>query len=311
MNPFDSFGCYAILLCQFMASLHKQPGKPNWFCAFTDQTGKRHFKSTGTADKKEAWKISNGWVKAAELATQKNLTVDRARKLIESTVGDVMETTRQGLPNETLKKFFLKAAELAGQGSLDKERLQRLIGGTVAEVATLAGESMPSATIRDWCKRWLEYKALEAAPRTHERYETSVNRFVEFLGTRADKDLTTLRVDDIIRFRDSVAKRLSVTSTNMDLKVMRACLYSAVKQDLLDKNVATKVATLKQRGESKRRAFTLEAVRKILEQGNQAGGEWRGLVLTAVYTGQRLGDIASLTWTQLDLVKDAMSRRSS
>ena len=51
--------------------------------------GKRYFKSTGTSNKQHAQKICTGWVKAAELASQKNLTPDRARKLIDAKVTDV------------------------------------------------------------------------------------------------------------------------------------------------------------------------------------------------------------------------------
>jgi urease accessory protein UreF len=69
--------------------------------------------------------------------------------------------------------------------------------------------------------------------------------------------LDALKVNDVLRFRDFVAQRLSATSTNMDLKVLRARLYAAQRQDLIEKNVASKVETLKQRGENKRRGFTL------------------------------------------------------
>jgi integrase len=198
-----------------------------------------------------------------------------------------------------------KASSLGTKLTPDKAR--QVIASGVADVLMASGQTMPSATIRDWCKRWLEFKEVENEPRTHERYQTSVKRFLRFLGSNADKDLTALRVDDVIRFRDDTAQHLSVTSTNMDLKVLRACLYAAVRQDLLDKNVATKVSVLKQRGEHKRRAFTLEEVRKILSVCGERGGEWKGLVLTGVYTGQRLGDVAHLTWSQLDLQKKEIS----
>jgi integrase len=42
-------------------------------------------------------------------------------------------------------------------------------------------------------------------------------------------------------------------------------------------------------------------------QCDKQGGEWRGLVLTAVYTGQRLGDVARLTWQQVDIEKGQIS----
>lgn len=243
-----------------MASLHRQPGKPNWFCAFTTPDGVRRFRSTKTSDKKQAWQVCNTWTKAAALGGK--LTPDRAREVIAAGVADVL---------------------------------------------IASGETLPSATIREWCKRWLEFKEVENEQRTHERYEISLRRFLAFLGSKADRDLTTLRADDLIRFRDETAKTLSTTSCNMDLKVVRACLGSAVRQDLIEKNVAKNVATLKQRGENKRRPFTLAEIQKVLKACDERGGEWRGLVLTAVYTGQRLGDVARLTWQQVDLAKRRVS----
>ena len=239
-----------------MASLHKDPrGKsPYWYCAYQTSDGARHFRSTKTADKRQARQVCDTWAKASALGAK--LSPDKARQVI-------------------------------AQG--------------VADILMASGQTLPSATIRDWCKRWLETKTLEAEPRTHERYETSLRRFLEFLGSKAGEDLDALKVNDVLRFRDYVAKRLSATSTNMDLKVLRACLYSAQKQDLVEKNVATKVDTLKQRGENKRRGFTLAEVGRVLKRCDEAGGEWRGLVLTGLYTGQRLGDVAGLTWQQVDL----------
>ena len=191
-----------------MASLHKQTDKPYWFCAFTTPDGKRHFKSTGTSNKQQAQKICYGWVKAAELASQKNLTPDRARKLIEATVTDVLESFNSGvLTRAALKDFFERAAQLVAQPSFTKDSLHGLIGETVKQVATNSGENIPNASINVWCTRWLESKELEAAPRTHERYGLSVRRFLKFIGTKAERDLTSLRPDDLIRFRDASASQ--------------------------------------------------------------------------------------------------------
>ena len=200
---------------------------------------------------------------------------------------------------------WAKAAALGAKLSPDKAR--QVIAQGVADILMATGQTLPSSTIRNWSKRWLETKTLEAEPRTHERYETSLRRFIKFLGSKADGDLDALKADDVLRFRDFVSTRLSATSTNMDLKVLRACLYAAQKQDLVERNVATKVDTLKQRGENKRRGFTLAEIGKVLAQCDEAGGEWRGLVLTGLYTGQRLGDVAGLTWQQVDLGKRRVS----
>src|SRR5208283_3876789 len=200
---------------------------------------------------------------------------------------------------------WAKAAAFGDKLSPDKAR--QVIAQGVADSLMVSGQTLPSATIRDWCKRWLESKSVEAEPRTHERYESSIRSFLGFLGPKANQDLESLSVNDVLGFRDAVAKRLSTGSTNLELKVLRACLYAAQRQDLVEKNVAAKVEALKQRGEAKRRAFTLDEVRKVLKQCDQAGGEWRGLVLVGLYTGQRLGDVASMTWSQVDLIKGRIS----
>jgi hypothetical protein len=202
-NIIDGGVCYATVM-PLMASLHRQPGKPNWFCAYTTADGVRRFRSTQTSDKKQAWQVCNTWAKASALGGK--LTPERAREVIAAGVADVLMAT---------------------------------------------GQTMPSASIRDWFKRWLEYKEVESELRTHERYEVSVRRFLNHLGSKADRDLTALTADELIRFRDHTAKTLSTTSCNMDLKVLRACLSAAVRQDLIERNVAKNVAALKQRGEGK------------------------------------------------------------
>ena len=50
---------------------------------------------------------------------------------------------------------------------------------------------------------------------------------------------------------------------------------------------------------SRRRAFTMAELRLILGACN---AEWRGLVMFGLYTGQRLGDCAGLTWDNIDAV---------
>jgi hypothetical protein len=124
-----------------VASIHKQRGKPNWFASFRDSAGRQHFKSTGTGDRKQVRRIADGWQKAADLSRRQNLSTARARKLIEQTVGDVLEGGGCGLPPDILKRFFSKAADLVGHGLTGKEHFQQLISAAVGEVVTAAGRT--------------------------------------------------------------------------------------------------------------------------------------------------------------------------
>jgi integrase len=194
---------------------------------------------------------------------------------------------------------WVKAAALGDKLTPDKAR--QVIAAGVADVLAASGETLPSATIQDWCKRWLEIKAVEKEPSTHSRYELAIRGFLDYLGTKTGKDLDSLTTDVVLRFRDSCAKHLSVGSTNTNLRVIRACLNAAKRQGLLETNVAARVSALKDRGEGKRRALTVAEIQSVLDVCGDS--PWRGLVLVGLYTGQRLGDCARLTWQQVDLAK--------
>jgi integrase len=56
----------------------------------------------------------------------------------------------------------------------------------------------------------------------------------------------------------------------------------------------------KERGIKIKRSFTLPELRSVLDL---ASDEWRSMILFGLYTGQRLGDIATLRWNNLDLVR--------
>jgi integrase len=147
----------------------------------------------------------------------------------------------------------------------------------------------------------MEAKAIETEESTHARYKRVIERFTGFLGeAKSKRDLSTLQASDVARFRDREAKELSRSTANLGVKVLRICLGEAVRQGLLAVNPAVRVKLLKSTAESKRRAFTLNEIKRILRAcGNDA--EWRGLVLFGLYLGQRLGDLAKLTWRAVDL----------
>src|SRR5436190_23848657 len=77
-----------------MPSIHRQPGRPYWFFAYSifnpeTQSSKRVFRSTKTSDCKQALEICRAWQKAALLARNGKLSVDAAREVIAQGVADV------------------------------------------------------------------------------------------------------------------------------------------------------------------------------------------------------------------------------
>src|SRR4029453_387848 len=157
-------------------------------------------------------------------------------------------------------------------------------------------ESLPSASIASWCETWCQAKAIETEQSTHTRYKRVIERFTGFLGlAKSKRDLATLQANDIARFRDREAKELSRSTPHLGVKVLRICLGEAVRQGLLTTNPALRVKIIKSLKESTRRPFTVVEIKRILKACSD-DAEWRGLVLFGLYLGQRLGDLAKLTW---------------
>src|SRR5262249_40787411 len=243
-----------------MASIHKQPGRPNWFASysiFNPETNRwrRVFRSTETSNKKQALEIMRAWDRAARKAKTGTLTEEAARRIIAEGVSEVL---------------------------------------MVANIETLQ-----SASIKDWCAKWLDAKKIESEESTQQRYTSIIEWFIDFLGDgKASRDLFTLQAQDIARFRDRESTELSRATANLGLTILSGCFKEAVQQGLLQVNPAVRVKKFKASKESKRRAFTLPEIQRILRV---CGVEWRGLVLFGLYIGQRLRDLARLTWRAVNL----------
>lgn len=201
---------------------------------------------------------------------------------------------------ERVCQAWEQAAVRGRVGKLTPEEARDVIARGVADMFVAGNqEEMPSDTIRNWLKSWLEAKEIETVESTAERYQGLIRRFLDHLGAKADKDLAMLRATDVAAFRDKLVKDLSKSSANLAVTVLRACLSAAAKRGMVTSNVALSVDKLRVRSESRRRPFTTAELKRLLKACGET--EWRGMVLFGVYTGQRLGDIARLTWRAINL----------
>ena len=167
------------------------------------------------------------------------------------------------------------------------------------------GEKLPGSTAHDFLTKWAANKKRETAEATGRKYSEVIQQFIAAIGKKADSDISDLTRGDVMAFRDGLASRLSQSTANLAIKIVRMALKEALIAGLVDTNAAIGVRPVKNRGAvNARRAFTLPELKKIL---NTAAGEWRGLILFGIYTGQRLGDIAKLTWQNLDMDRQELA----
>lgn len=106
---------------------------------------------------------------------------------------------------------------------------REVIAQGVSDVFTAANvESLPSDSINSWCEAWPQAKAIEAEGSTHARYARIIERFIESIGAKTNRDLSTLQAVDITRFRDREAKALSRATANLTLKVFARLFWRGV-----------------------------------------------------------------------------------
>ena len=206
----------------------------------------------------------------------------------------------------TIALKYEDAAREAGAGRFVESRARKVI----ADIYALANaETMPNSTTRSFLKTWLERKSLEADESTHDRYAGIVKQFLEHTARKADADIKKVTPTDIAGFRDVVAQKLAVGTANLMLKILRSAFAVARREGLIDDNPAERVSVLKKNKKSNtdRRPFTLAELKQIMEVANH---EWKGMVLFGLYTGQRLGDIASLVRRNLDLEHEELKLNS-
>jgi integrase len=194
--------------------------------------------------------------------------------------------------------------EEASRGQMSAKQAHSVI----AEIYRLsAGENLPGATVRTYFTEWLKRRNGEVASSTLAAYQGTSKRFLSFLEAKADEPLTGLGKRLILDFRNAEGSRVSATTANNEIKILRVVLEDARRDGLVSDNVAADVPLLKSVKTKTRRPFTLEEIKMVL---GASEGEWRGMILCGTYLGQRLGDIARLTWSHVDLQAGEISLRT-
>jgi integrase len=160
-------------------------------------------------------------------------------------------------------------------------------------------EDLPNATVRGYADIWLKHRKGETSSETFAIYERSVERFFAFLGNDADRDLGSVTKSQIVDYRNQRADKLAPATVNRDVKIIRMIFRQARQDGYLFQDPAEGVAIIKASNTDKpRRPLTLPEIQSIL---SVADPEWQSLIKFGLYTGQRLADLASLTWDQVDL----------
>jgi integrase len=205
-------------------------------------------------------------------------------------------------PNKRQAQRIADAFENASRRKRSARQVREVIASLHQE---LTGEDLPTKTVVQYAETFLTRKEGESAKATLDRYRTDTRDFLRFLGDRGSEDMNSIRSADIAAYRNELLTRVSETTVTNKIKSIRA-MFSAAHKEGLCMEEPTASLKLKRKGKTdggraERRAFTLDELRLIR---GEASGEWESMILFGLYTGQRLGDLATLRWSNLDLQRE-------
>jgi integrase len=211
---------------------------------------------------------------------------------------------------ETTKSIALRKAETFEKAALEAKRRTltevrtREILSDILQTAT--GEGLTVFTVAEWFDHFGKQKKKSRADKTGKRYEQTLSQFIEFLGPKARLNIAAITSKDIAAVRDKrEAEALSPATLNLDVTILSAAFNAAWKQGHISINPCAAIEPLRDNAERKH-VFTPEQVTALVKI---AKGEWKGLILTAFYTGQRLSDCVSLRHRDIDLVSEIRTIR--
>jgi integrase len=168
----------------------------------------------------------------------------------------------------------------------------------IADIYKAAHQAeLPDSTPQSFLEGWLARRKGEVSKSTFSVYSGRAQHFTEWLGSFATRPMAELEVSHFVRYRDELATRLAPRSANQAIKILRSIFEDARRDGLLADNPAKDCGMLKTTKIQTRRPFTPDEIAKALDV---ADDEWRSMILFGIYTGQRLGDIATLTWANVD-----------
>jgi integrase len=201
---------------------------------------------------------------------------------------------------EKNRKEALKKAE-GYEDAWRKEREAEQTQKVIEEGhASITGEVLNSVTLREFVTSWLAEKEGDGISKGTKRfYEAMCKAILDYFGEKSDLSIRRITRDDIVAFRDhQQGKGRTKTTVRHQFKVLRMIFLAAYNQGKVSQNHAGGVGFVKEKKKQIRRPMTKEEIKSLLPHCDK---EWRSMVLCALYTGQRLSDIASLTWGNFDM----------
>lgn len=171
-----------------------------------------------------------------------------------------------------------------------------------ATIASLAGGThIEIPSIRNYLNNYIESRDGQLANGTIINSKTAIKLFLEHMGRKSALPITAVKRSDIKDFINAQLKSVRRGTVKKYMTALSPAFMAALDSEIIDKNPCFRVSIPDSNAieDVNKEAFTVEEVHKMLYV---LPSEWRSMVLCCIYMGgQRLGDVATLTWDQIDM----------
>src|SRR5947207_14102350 len=158
----------------------------------------------------------------------------------------------------------------------------------------------PQQTLKTYLEKWLEQVCkLTTRPNTYKQYRSIVHHhLIPALGHIALQKLTAEKVQSFIVSKQK--EGLAPGSIGLMHAVLCGALENAIKWGLISRNVA-KLVALPRIERHEPQVLTIVQARKLLDVAH--GSRIEALLIVALTTGMRRGELLALRWEDVDFAK--------
>ncbi len=175
--------------------------------------------------------------------------------------------------------------------------------GNYTDIAKELNRAWGIPTVEIYLDSWLAMHSPTLADNSILKYTARIKHFKQFLH---ENERGAYRVDElmdedqtILEYRNKLIESVSPTTVQNAMHIL-AFIFSwgLTRGYYFENRFATHVKIATKGTATEKRGFTLDEMKLVLEKCNP---EWRSMCIFGLYTGQRIGDLARLTWNQIDV----------
>jgi integrase len=166
---------------------------------------------------------------------------------------------------------------------------------SLTELKALLQPKPPSGTLSDFIAQYERFIETNCTPKTVTNYRSVLKLFRLVVKDIALTEVTPLVVD---QYRADRLGRVSAETVNMELRTLKAAFNKAKGWGLLDHNPIPRSAKATVASQPPA-YFSMDDLKRLLAAIKE---DWlKEMVVFAVMTGMRRGEIVNLNWGQIDL----------